>query len=82
MISYSDKIGEALFEALTGNDADLVALGQSLKEFKDKAPRSYSAVRIRRFLEGEVLQWFDNRKKELANRPLIREQAFGEALRC
>jgi hypothetical protein len=27
-----------------------------------------------------VLPWFENRKKELANRPLIREQAFGEAL--
>jgi hypothetical protein len=24
--------------------------------------------------------WFENRKKELANRPLIREHAFGEAL--
>jgi hypothetical protein len=35
---------------------------------------------LRRFLEGEVLPWFENRKKELANRPLIREQAFGEAL--
>jgi hypothetical protein len=30
---------------------------------------------LRRFLEGEVLPWFDNRKKELSNRPLIREQA-------
>ena len=35
---------------------------------------------LRRFLEGEVLPWFDNRKKELENRPLIREQTFGEAL--
>jgi hypothetical protein len=35
---------------------------------------------MRRFLEGEVLPWLDNRKKELANRPLIREQAFGESL--
>jgi hypothetical protein len=35
---------------------------------------------LRRFLEGEMLDWFENRKKELANRPLIREQAFGEAL--
>ena len=35
---------------------------------------------LRRFLEDEVLPWFDNRKKELANRPLIREHAFGEAL--
>ena len=29
---------------------------------------------------AEVLPWFENRKYELANRPLIREQAFGEAL--
>jgi len=35
---------------------------------------------LRHFLEGEVLPWFEGRKKELANRPLIREQAFGEAL--
>jgi hypothetical protein len=27
-----------------------------------------------------VLPWFETRKKKLANRPLIREQAFGEAL--
>jgi hypothetical protein len=35
---------------------------------------------LRRFLESEVLQWFEGRKRELANRRLIREQAFGEAL--
>ena len=35
---------------------------------------------LRRFLEGEVLPWFEARSKELANRPLIREQAFGESL--
>jgi hypothetical protein len=28
---------------------------------------------LRRFLEEEVLPWLENRKKELANRPLIRE---------
>ena len=27
-----------------------------------------------------MLPWFENRKKELANRRLIRERAFGEAL--
>ena len=31
-------------------------------------------------IEGDVLPWFENRKKELANRPRTREQAFGEAL--
>jgi len=35
---------------------------------------------LRHFLEAEVLPWFETRKQELANRPLIREQAFGEAL--
>jgi hypothetical protein len=35
---------------------------------------------LRSFIEDEVLPWFENRKKELTNRPLIREQAFGEAL--
>ena len=28
----------------------------------------------RRFLEDKTLPWFENRRKELANRPLIREQ--------
>ena len=27
-----------------------------------------------------MLPWFETRRKDLANRPLIREQAFGEAL--
>jgi hypothetical protein len=35
---------------------------------------------LRRFLEERVLPWFEDRKKELANRPIIREQAFGESL--
>ena len=35
---------------------------------------------LRTFIENEVLPWFETRAKELANRPLIREQAFGEAL--
>lgn len=35
---------------------------------------------LRRSLEGTVMPWFATRKKELANRPLSCEQAFGEAL--
>jgi len=35
---------------------------------------------LRRFIETEVLPWYDRRRTELANRPLIREQAFGESL--
>ena len=43
-------------------------------------PATPDDVSLRRFLEGKVLPWYAARKKELANRPLIREQAFGEAL--
>jgi len=35
---------------------------------------------LRRFLEGEVLPRLAKRRQELANAPLVREQAFGEAL--
>jgi hypothetical protein len=47
---------------------------------EDEEPFTADAEGLRRFLEGEVLAWFEARKKELANRPLIREQAFGESL--
>ncbi len=43
-------------------------------------PATADAEGRRRSLEAEVLPWFEARKKELANRPLIREQAFGESL--
>jgi hypothetical protein len=47
---------------------------------KGEAPTTADATSLRGFLETVVLPWLENRKKELANRPLIREQAFGEAL--
>ena len=43
-------------------------------------PATADETGLRRFLEGTVMPWFETRRKELANRPLIREQAFGEAL--
>lgn len=46
----------------------------------EEKPATADAEGLRRFLEGEVLPWFESRRKELAHRPLIREQAFGEAL--
>ena len=48
----------------------------------DEGEESAAADRegLRQFIDGEVLPWFENRKKELAYRPLIREQAFGESL--
>ena len=59
--------------------ADTLALGPAELE-EDDEPATADAEGLRRFLEGEVLPWFEARKKELANRPLIREQAFGESL--
>jgi hypothetical protein len=57
------------------------ALARNLSEIEEVEESATSdVVGLCRFLEGEVLPWFENRKKELANRPLIREQAFGEAL--
>lgn len=47
---------------------------------EDEEPYTADAGGPRQFLEGEILPWFATRRKELANRPLIREQAFGEAL--
>ena len=46
----------------------------------DEAPATADAAGLRQFIETEVLPWFETRKQELANRDLIREQAFGEAL--
>ena len=47
---------------------------------EDEEPYTADAEGLRCFLDDEVLPWFEARKKELANRPLIREQAFGESL--
>jgi hypothetical protein len=35
---------------------------------------------LKRFLEDEVLPWYEKRRQELDYRPLIRDQAFGEAV--
>lgn len=74
---------EAALEALREDTqawwADVLARDPDELE-EDEAPATADTEGLRRFLEGEVLPWFETRKKELANRPLIREQAFGEAL--
>ena len=59
--------------------ADVLASDpEELEEDEEQA--TANAEGLRRFLEEEVLPWLKKRKQELANRPLIREQAFGEAL--
>ena len=35
---------------------------------------------LRRFLEDEVLPWFEDRTEEIGRPPLLRDQAFGESL--
>ncbi len=56
-------------------------LGRAPHEMEDdEEPATADTAGLRRFIEDEVFPWFERRTKELANRPLIREQAFGEAL--
>ena len=59
--------------------ADVLARNPDEPDEGDE-PATADAEGLRRFLEGEVLPWYEARKKELANRPLIREQAFVESL--
>jgi hypothetical protein len=47
---------------------------------EDEIPATPDVDGLRRFIETDVLAWFERRKQELASRPLIREQAFGEAV--
>ncbi len=56
-------------------------LGRDPDELGDgEEPATPDVEGLRRFLEGEVMPWFEMRRKELTNRPLIREQAYGESL--
>ena len=37
---------------------------------------------LRRFIETQVQPWYGRRRIELTNRPLVREQAYGESLQA
>jgi len=86
LVLLGTKRNDAYEAALTALRADTQAWWadvlardpDELAEGKESATADTEG--LRRFLEAEVLPWFETRKKELANRPLIREQAFGEAL--
>jgi hypothetical protein len=47
---------------------------------ENQTPYRADADSLRRFLESEILPWYENRRRELQNRPLVRAQAFGEAV--
>lgn len=47
---------------------------------EDQAPYCADAESLKRFLESDILPWYERRRRQLAHRPLIRAQAFGEAV--
>jgi len=47
---------------------------------ENQEPYRADAESLTRFLKSEVFLWYDKRRRELENRPLIRAQAFGEAV--
>ena len=77
----------------TGYSRALAALREDTREWweeqltwepddydKDQTPYRADAESLKRFLESEVLPWYEKRQRELDYRPLIRAQAFGEAV--
>ncbi len=78
----NDRYGAAL-EALREDTrewwADMLARDPADLD-RGEEPATADEAGLRRFLEGKVLPSFETRRKELAHRPLVREQAFGEAL--
>ncbi len=46
----------------------------------DQDPYTPEATSLIRFLRGELADWYENRRKEIEQRPLVQSQAFGEAL--
>ena len=50
------------------------------EDYDGQTPYIADAESLKRFLEDEVSPWYAKRRLELEYRPLIREQAFGEAV--
>ena len=56
-------------------------LGRNADDYEEgEIPYSADAKSLRRFLEDEIMLWYEKRRQELEYRPLIRDQAFGEAV--
>jgi hypothetical protein len=47
---------------------------------EDEEPFSPEPAGLTRFLREKVLSWYEERRQELENRPLLRSQALGQAL--
>ena len=80
--SISSPSSSAYSRALTALREDTQGWWQDQLEDYDEEQEPYSAnaESLRRFIEDEVLPWYEKRQRELENRPLIRAQAFGEAV--
>lgn len=56
-------------------------LGWDAEDYDEgQTPYGADAESLKRFLEAEILPWYEKRRQELDYRPLIRAQAFGEAV--
>jgi hypothetical protein len=76
--AYESALAE-LREDTQGWWADTLSLKADELE-EDEEPSTADAEGLRRFLEGKVIPWFEERREEIARRPLLRDQAFGESL--
>lgn len=47
---------------------------------EEQTPYRADTESLQRFLESEVLPWYEKPRRELDHRTLIRDQAFGEAV--
>jgi hypothetical protein len=77
-----DRYDAALAELLEGTRewwADTLS-GDADDIKEGDAPATADAAGLRHFLEEKVLPWFETRKKEVANRAVIREHAISESL--
>jgi hypothetical protein len=83
LASWRKDAYEAALAALPQDGRDWWAkmLARDPGELEESdVPATADAESLRRFLELVTLPWLANRQMELANRPLVREQAYGEAL--
>jgi transposase len=56
-------------------------LGWNAHDYEEgQTPYRADAESLGRFLEAEILPWYEKRRQELDYRPLLRTQAFGEAV--
>lgn len=47
---------------------------------EDEKPATADFDSLRGFIEDEVLPWIETRRQQVANRPVICDQAYGESL--